>query len=323
MSLLQSTVSCREHVDSLRELRAELPRVPRADLPGFFDVARRLSEQLPDELRSQLVAFRREGNDDGYLHLRGLPCDPGELPPTPSVTPTPAERELLPMEAWIALVGMCLGEATGYLENRGGGAFQDIYPDPRAHHMTANAAPTTLRYHTEMAYHREQPHYLVIACARPDHERVAATLVSSVRRIVPRLDPEHRRILREVPMPWHVDLAFRSEQDPDPQTGIPVLSEDDDVMRYDRRLIDRDEVPPTARASLDAFSDELDAVAASVYLEQGDVLIVDNFRTSHARTPFTPRWDGTDRWLQRIFVRDPERSDHPVGPSEVVPFFLR
>jgi L-asparagine oxygenase len=40
----------------------------------------------------------------------------------------------------------------------------------------------------------------------------------------------------------------------------------------------------------------------SVALEAGDLLIVDNSVAVHGRSPFTPRFDGTDRWVQRAFV---------------------
>jgi alpha-ketoglutarate-dependent taurine dioxygenase len=37
-------------------------------------------------------------------------------------------------------------------------------------------------------------------------------------------------------------------------------------------------------------------------LEAGDFCFIDNFRVVHGRKPFTPRHDGTDRWLKRINV---------------------
>ena len=40
----------------------------------------------------------------------------------------------------------------------------------------------------------------------------------------------------------------------------------------------------------------------AVALEPGDLLIIDNTVAVHGRSPFTPRFDGTDRWLQRTFV---------------------
>ncbi|MFV0320670.1 MAG: TauD/TfdA family dioxygenase, partial [Microbacterium sp.] len=36
----------------------------------------------------------------------------------------------------------------------------------------------------------------------------------------------------------------------------------------------------------------------------GDLFLFDNRRVMHARTPFEPRYDGTDRWLQRVIISD-------------------
>jgi alpha-ketoglutarate-dependent taurine dioxygenase len=38
-------------------------------------------------------------------------------------------------------------------------------------------------------------------------------------------------------------------------------------------------------------------------LETGDLLVIDNNKTIHGRKPFQARYDGTDRWVQRILVR--------------------
>ena len=37
-------------------------------------------------------------------------------------------------------------------------------------------------------------------------------------------------------------------------------------------------------------------------LNRGDMLIIDNRRTAHARSPFSARFDGSDRWIQRAFA---------------------
>jgi L-asparagine oxygenase len=38
-------------------------------------------------------------------------------------------------------------------------------------------------------------------------------------------------------------------------------------------------------------------------LNAGDRLIVHNRKCAHARSRFEARFDGTDRWLQRVYVR--------------------
>jgi len=321
MHSLNNVLDCTRYQNALNDLKAELPAVPRRHLPEFFAIATRLSLALPAELREAIAEFRLRGNDEGFLYLRGLPIDEDALPATPESYPAPADRELLDMEAWITLFGMLLGKATGYAENRAGSVFQDVYPAPDAHHMTAHNYDTDLRYHTEMGYHREQPHYLAIACSRADHEHVAKTLVASVRKAVRLLSEEHRHTLRTIPLPWHVDLAFRSEADPDPMTRLLLLSENDDVLRYDRGLIVPSETGEAAEA-LQAFSAAIDEVAAAVYLKPGDLILVDNFRTAHARTPFRPKFDGTDRWLNRIFLFCPT-PELPIQNADVVRFRLR
>lgn len=318
-----TVVECDHHAQRLLPLRAELPDPPRKDLADFFAAATWAGERLPADLVERLREFRERGNDSGYLLLRDLPVDESELPETPSSTPAPADRPLLAMEAWLALVGCQLGLPTGYRELRAGTVFQDIYPSPGAHYLSSETSETLLEFHTEMTYHRRQPHYVMLACSRADHERRAATLVSSIRRAAPLLAPADRERLHGRSVPCRVDVAFRPDGEPEPVAAVAVLSgpADDPLLGYDRELMCPDD--PETAASLSALSGALDQVVEEVYLRPGDLIIVDNYRTTHARTPFTPRWDGRDRWLHRMYIRVPERLSEPAYPAEVVPFAPR
>lgn len=53
-------------------------------------------------------------------------------------------------------------------------------------------------------------------------------------------------------------------------------------------------------------------------LEAGDLLVIDNAVAVHGRTPFTPRFDGTDRWLQRTFVVSDLRSSDAERRGRVI-----
>ncbi|MFI9275573.1 clavaminate synthase Cs1 [Kitasatospora sp. NPDC052896] len=320
---LGTTVRCDDWHDTLLNLRAALPSTPRQDLPGFFAAVRTAAEALPEELVAVLADFRARGNEDGYLLLRGLPVDADELPDTPTATPAPVERPLLAMEAWLALVSRWLGLPTGYRELREGTVFQDIYPSPGAHHLSSETSETLLEFHTEMAYHRHQPDYVLLACSRADHERTAATLVGSVRRALPLLSAEDRSRLLEQPVPCLVDVAFRHPDGTSPVTSVQVLHHDreDPWLGYDRELLAPED--PAGRRGVAALSEALDKVTQGVHLVPGDLLIVDNQRTTHARTPFTPRWDGHDRWLHRMYVRVPQRLSARAEAADVVPFVGR
>ncbi|CAM3713498.1 MULTISPECIES: TauD/TfdA family dioxygenase [Paenibacillus] len=350
-----STLDCREYGNALEALRGYLPTVPRQDIRGFFTRAAELSEELPVQMREALADFRANGNEDGYLLIRGLPVDQSTLPPTPDHWRVPVERPLLQMEAWIALIGMRMGVATGYAENRGGAVFQDVFPardkeamTAAAHSMSAHGHEAMLRWHTEMAYLQEQPNYLAIGCSRADHDRVAKTPIVSIRKIISKLSEEHREILRTVPLPWHVDAAFQSEADPDPMTNLLLLSDNDDILCYDGGLIIPEEVEKAGeefgykkfhnenrakefgrktREALETFTEMANEMATELYLEPGDIVLIDNLRTAHARTRFKPRWDSPvndNRWLNRIFIRTPGVGHDPeLEHAEVVRFKIR
>ncbi|MFI1884488.1 clavaminate synthase Cs1 [Streptomyces jumonjinensis] len=297
-------VDCTPYREQLLALVAELPEVPRADLYGFLQQAKELSERLPEGLAAALDSFNAEGSEAGYLLLRGLPVVEDELPPTPSSTPAPVDRRRTAMEAMLALAGRRLGLHTGYQELRSGTVYHDVYPSPGAHYLSSETSETLLEFHTEMAYHVLQPNYVMLACSRADHERRAETLVGSVRRALPLLSEEVRTRLFDRKLPCCVDVAFRGgEEDPGAIAEVKPLygNVNDPYLGYDRELLAPEE--PEDKEAVAALSQALDDVTESVKLTPGDLLIIDNFRTTHARTPFTPRWDGLDRWLHRVYIR--------------------
>ena len=75
-----------------------------------------------------------------------------------------------------------------------------------------------------------------------------------------------------------------------------------------------------ADGALRRLSAALDSTHQALRLLPGDLLVIDNFRTSHARSVFTPRWDGHDRWLNRMFVRVPDPDGGPLRDAAILPF---
>jgi clavaminate synthase len=322
-----TVLPCSEYCDELLALAATLPRTPRADLHGFLDAAATAAATLPGDLGSALDRFDADGNQDGYLLLRGLPVeDDDDLPPTPRSTPAPADRPLLNLEAVLAVVGRRLGLHTGYRELRSASVYHDVYPSPDAHYLSSETSETLLEFHTEMAYHARQPNYVLLACSRADHERKAATLVGSIRKALPLIPDDVRAHLFERSLPCCVDVAFRGGvEDPGaianvkPLYGLPQ----DPFLGYDRELLAPQD--PADVEAVSVLSTALDDVREAVHLVPGDVLIVDNFRTSHARSPFTPRWDGKDRWLHRVYIRTDRNGQLSAGEraGDVVDFVPR
>lgn len=320
-----STIDCSPYRSDLLALASALPRVPRADLDAFFEGGTRLAGQLPKPLRDGLAEFNANGNMDGYLLLRGLPAEPDdELPPTPLEGAAAQDRPLLNMEAMLNMVGGALGLLTaydqGYGNRRSIDVLHELFPTIEPHPLSGSTSKTQLQYHTDLSHHVRQPNYILLSASRGDHEGKAATLVCSIRKALPILDPGVRDHL--------FDLIFECQFDDQRQDAFAYVKalygdKDDPYLSYNRSLMNAKAENDVA--ALDALLTALEEIVEPVVLTSGDLLIIDNFRTAHGRAPFTARWDGKDRWIHRAYVRT-DRNGQLVGgerAGEVVPLLTR
>jgi hypothetical protein len=140
----------------------------------------------------------------------------------------------------------------------------------------------------------------VLLCLRGDP--AAATTLASVHELLPHLDQRTIEVLRQPRFRTAVDESYLHGAPNRLGPPMPVLRGD---PAWPSMVFDADLMVGTDAEADDALQRLGDAVAAhhgTVVLEAGDLLVVDNDVSVHGRTPFTPRFDGTDRWLQRTFV---------------------
>ncbi|KWF00509.1 hypothetical protein WL80_02635 [Burkholderia ubonensis] len=72
-----------------------------------------------------------------------------------------------------------------------------------------------------------------------------------------------------------------------------------------------------AQRALGALSAALSAddIPYRLDIAAGDVVVLDNWRTLHMRSAYTPRWDGADRWLVRVYASPDERDGIPLAAA--------
>jgi L-asparagine oxygenase len=58
-----------------------------------------------------------------------------------------------------------------------------------------------------------------------------------------------------------------------------------------------------AKELLEEVQWAIEQCTQEIVLKTGDLLVIDNRNTIHGRKPFQARYDGADRWVQRILVR--------------------
>jgi L-asparagine oxygenase len=264
----------------------------------FVRSAGHAARLLPAAIHDALVDFTDNAHQSGAMLLRGLPL--GELPNTPPTPTTPAAKDST-SEYTLLTIARRLGQPVGYEPEHGGDLVQNIVPTEAAvDRQVSTSSKVPLMFHTEAAFHPFRPRYLLLLCLRGDP--AARTTLSSIFEVLPQLSPIVVDVLFQHRFRTAVDESYLHGRDNSLGAPMAVLTGD---RSRPTMVFDADLMVGTDSEADDAVRTLADATAAhhtSVALEAGDLLIVDNTIAVHGRSPFTPRFDGTDRWLQRTFV---------------------
>lgn len=262
-----------------------------------------LPHQLPDFM-GKVVAGHHATNPVGFVLFRNLPVDTlcGNAKGT-------AVAELLQMA-----VAANLGHPYNYHSRKTRALIDNMIPrrGDRTKQVGTNAIDLT--WHTEDAHLELSCDTFILFCLRGDPR--ALTLVSCLDEAG--LSPEVRQ---ELGRPGYRIAADASVDSSPAHAMASVLhhSRDGQRLRFDP-LFTVASSEAGERALL-GLHEHLVSRAIGIALEPGDMLVVDNRRTAHARTAFAPKYDGTDRWVQRLLVLQ-----QPV-PAEVAdpqnPYMLR
>jgi hypothetical protein len=299
-------VDCQIYASSLETLAKEYLDSgvnPYENTNKFLFDAELYSHELPRPLRHQLTEFRHHGNNQGVLLLRGLPADPA-IPCTPSNSRRTVEKITYYSEFWLSLIAGFFGNAISYTKEKEGELYQNIAPIKKNESLlSSESSVINLDFHTEIAFHPFLPDFLLLYCLRPDHERTAETFFASMRKIIEVVPLRFRAVLFEDVYRTGVDYSFKGTSNVKGNGPLlSVLDGDpyDPFMKFDLDLMKSDS--RDASNALKEVAKAASRVKRSLRLDTGDLLILDNRRCVHGRSPFIPRYDGYDRWLQRTAV---------------------
>ncbi|WP_280436439.1 TauD/TfdA family dioxygenase [Nocardia carnea] len=292
---------------------------------------------LPAEVHT---VVRPPATAAGACIVRALPLSDSEIGPTPPDWQTAAlwtadpgrGRGSLELDIAMLLLAAAAGEPFGWAGQQDGRLVNNIVP-AAGHEFEQSGASSTvlLSPHTEDAFHPLRANLLMLACLR--NPESVGTTVSSVRRV--RLTRPQQDILRTPTLPILPDVSYGSAFERADAIPVPTLwsesgSEDDPdslTMRFDPAYTPLGDAGPEFREAYAQLERELERVCVVAALRPGELLLVDNDVAVHGRVPFTPRYDGTDRWLKRVNIRLPERPrraaesrENGYGQQIVAPF---
>ncbi|GHD61087.1 hypothetical protein GCM10010317_054110 [Streptomyces mirabilis] len=302
------------HVVDARPYRSLLERIgggalpdPYRDQAAFLVEAELRFDEIPRVIREAVATFRHRSNDYEGLLVRGLPVD-AELPVTPADPGLRVDKPTWLSELWLAGFASALGFPLAYLQEKHGLLFQNVAPTAHnAANLSSESSAILLDFHTETAFHPHMPDFLMLHCLRSDHDGIAKTILASVRMALPHLSLADRCELFLPQFRTGVDYSFGSAngvQGNGPTLPVLYGNPYDPYMTFDLDLMVGE--TPHAQQALESLRSAVNKVQRWVRLSPGDLLIVNNRRAVHARSEFPARFDGRDRWLQRVcLVSDP------------------
>jgi L-asparagine oxygenase len=280
---------------------------------------------LPPEVLRTTFQFRSDPTASGVLLFRGMPVDQ-DLPPTP-IDPTVLPKETCVSEASILLVALLLGEPVSYADEKDGVLVQNVFPIETEKQSPSNeSSDTDLGFHTELAYssrtpdrplHTVSPDFLLLLGLRAAPGADAVTTLVEARDICAALSEGSRATLRQPLFQLRAPYSFtRGSPDRPWLDPVPLLhgTEAATTLAFDLACGVRGTTPEAT----DAINELRSVVArpelqVSVRLAAGDLLVVHNRKCAHARSRFQAAFDGTDRWLQRVYVRHGLEGLEPSG----------
>lgn len=292
------------------------------DDPDLPVEVRRLVDGPLSELRE---VVRVPAGSVGVL-IDGVPVpDPAEATPASwqdAAHSARASRILLLLSA------AALGTPFGWLGQQQGRLVTDLVPT-RGHEtaQTGASCAIELTLHTEDAFHPERAtHFMLFGLRNPGG---TGTMLAPAREALTRLSRQDRTLLQTPGAPILPDSSYALATDAGPARPMTAVWERPEGygLRFDPAYTELEQASAPWRAAYARLDAALRAETLEVPVLPGQILVVDNDACVHGRVPFTPRYDGTDRWLLRVNISRAhagrparEADEHGYGQHHHTPF---
>jgi hypothetical protein len=240
-----------------------------------------------------------------------IPTDLTDNVATPNGNKKPSPSALLPkLNEFLLDYVEKYGKPIAFAREKNGALIQDIYPMREDEKIQiSSSSSVVLQMHTETAFHKYKPDWVVLACVKGDKK--AETLYATLDEILRNLDEKTIWDLRQPEFLTTIDPSFLRSGEKDREIVVRPISgfgANKWNLIYDADLMKG--MTDQASSALKKLGIAIAKSTRSVVLNTGDVLVINNRVAIHGRRPFKARYDGTDRWLKRVLVREtmPPRS---------------
>jgi L-asparagine oxygenase len=297
--------------DILKNILIEMP-APLENVDLTLARLRQAFSVLPAELLSRIASFGRHVSSPGALYLRNLPVDP-RLPPTPVDGAQSPLKDTFISESVLLGLTEIIGTPVAFRTEKSGSLIHDVVPVASgATTQTNQSSKVFLTFHNDLVFDEStrydwaNPDFIILICIRQDPGRIAKTYYADARRLLDALIPSVVATLREplfrlnAPGGYVRNFADDAEILSEPISVVTGPAQSPEIRLAANGVRG---LSPDADKALVDLAEACRSTSNEFELAPGDALLVNNRKGVHARSSFPARHDGTDRWLQRTYVR--------------------
>ncbi|KAJ7526577.1 hypothetical protein O6H91_16G013000 [Diphasiastrum complanatum] len=262
-------------------------------------------------------------NQPSAVVIRGLPIDDNLPPSTPEGHRHKNSSQQFMSETWLVGIARIVGQpfnyeflakAAGVAAEGMGLLIRQLYPMPEQEKLvSALGSREFLDFHMDGFQVLPQcyPNCLVFIGLRGDPSKVAKTLLCDFRELYSELNPDAIDILLREKITWKAPslpgAAGFCKHILEGTEANPVINIYDENIGVSTTF---DEVVGGSAAAVAAYRHAKEVARKvgvrreGVWLDAGDVLLVNQRRCAHGRRAFAAAYDGKDRWMQRVYVNE-------------------
>lgn len=270
-----------------------------ADIRTLVDQAALAANELPRRIRAAIRSLRI-AESSTVLVIRNTPLRNEIIPPTPITAPLRPLQSVDFNDVVHMLFALNIGEPFTFSSIQDGEIMSDVYP--RQDHVSSkrsssSAVPFDL--HTDDAFSDYACEYLSLYCLRNPDE--IPTLIAPIDGL--EIPLEYREVLFKEEFALKPNIAHNLAPGSGRRRAVLFGARENPYLRLNTNYNGvPDGGPPILAEAYAWLAKSLQARIQEVMLRAGDMLVLDNYRCVHGRSVFQARFDGTDRWMRRLYL---------------------
>ncbi|MCD9189238.1 MAG: TauD/TfdA family dioxygenase [Pyrinomonadaceae bacterium] len=288
-----------EEQRELTKLTSSISGDPYSDFESFYQNILKLQAKIPQRIRREIEHIKNLKRG-GAVIIKRLPLG-NDLPPTPDQPFAKITLHDLRSEIYLVLLATLIAEPFSFREWDAGHLVHNKYPIKSHREVQFGSNAVEFLVHTETPFREFSPDYIALLCLRGDPTGRANTKVCDIEKIISELSDDEREILKKPYFAFETDNPAVQINGKSYTLPMPIITSrnGEDVFEYVHDLV---AISEESQEVLDKLKGKVASSITSVFLEGGDLIIIDNSHMVHGRSAYEPNYDGTDRWLQRLLL---------------------